>query len=476
MSFMNNEITEQTEMSDHSEMAKREVPGMFSGPVLPLIARLSLPVLAGMFFQLLYNIVDTIWVSRIDLNDPSYVGGTGLIFPVIFFFMALASGVSVGVSSLVARAIGEKNRDVLNKIAESGLIMALLLSLICMGAVYGFGPQIVKAMGAEGDYYRHGLNYLLWVTPVALFAFVGNVFFGIFQGEGLMKHMMMAMIIGTVVNIVLDPIFIFTFNLDVRGAAIATGIAQLISLIYALGVFAAKKTLVPISWSIRNVRLEIIKKITVIGLPQALGQITMSISFLLLNRLVVSIDPLAMTAYSLCGRLDQIVLMPSFALAAAMITIVGQNAGRGNLRRADHAVKVGYAAGFIVVLFFALLMMALAKHIYPLFSGIDEVVDYAVRQTYTVELFFSLAVVGIINRSVFQAIGYPMPAFFITMLRVLLISVPAAYLFVGVFDMGVYGVWYGLISGIVASFIVSLIWVRHVMKGLLNGTREIRHT
>lgn len=476
MGSMNNENTEQMENADHGEMARREVPGMFEGPILPLIARLSLPVLAGMLFQLLYNIVDTIWVSRIDLNDPSFVGGTGLIFPVIFFFMALASGVSVGVSSLVARAIGEKNREVLNKIAESGLIMAIILSIICMGTVYGFGPQIVRAMGAEGDYYKHGLNYLLWVTPVALFAFVGNVFFGIFQGEGLMKHMMVAMIIGTVVNIVLDPVFIFALNLDVRGAAIATGLAQFISLIYALSIFAAKKTLVPISWSISNVRLEIIKKITVIGLPQAMGQITMSIAFLLLNRLVVSIDPLAMTAYSLCGRLDQIVLMPSFALAAAMITIVGQNAGRGNLKRADHAVKVGYAAGFVVVFSFAIVMIALARFIYPLFSNIEEVVNYAVRQTYTVELFFSLAVVGIINRSVFQAIGYPMPAFFITLMRVLIVSVPAAYLYVGVFNMGIYGVWFGMATGIVLSFIVSLVWVRYVMRGLLNGTREIRHT
>lgn len=468
----NNQLT----ADDHLELEKKEVPGMFDGPVLPLLAKLSLPVLAGMVFQLLYNIVDTIWVSRIDLNDPSFVGGTGLIFPVIFFFMALASGVSVGISSLVARAIGEKNREVLNKIAESGIIIAIILSLVCMGTVYGFGSQIVSAMGAEGDYYKHGLDYLLWITPVALFAFMENVFFGIFQGEGLMKHMMVAMIVGTVINIVLDPVFIFALNLDVRGAAIATGLAQFISLIYALSIFVAKKTLVPISWSIKNVRLEIIKKIIVIGLPQAMGQITMSIAFLLLNRLVVSLDPLAMTAYSLCGRLDQIVLMPSFALAAAMITIVGQNAGRGNLKRADHAVKVGYAAGFIVVLSFAIIMIVLARYIYPLFSNIDEVVNYAVRQTYTVELFFSLAVVGIINRSVFQAIGYPLPAFFITLMRVLLISVPAAYLYVGVLEMGIYGVWFGMATGIVASFVISLIWVRSVMRGLLNGTRKIRHT
>lgn len=461
---------------DHQEMAKREIPGMFDGPVLPILTKMALPILAGMVFQLLYNIVDTLWVSRIDLNDPSYVGGTGLIFPVIFFFMALASGVSVGISSLVARAIGEKNREVLNKTAESGLVMALILSAVCMAIVYLWGPELVHAMGGDGDYYTHGLNYLYYVTPVALFAFVTNVFIGVFQGEGLMKHVMISMIIGTVANIILDPLFIFTFNLDVRGAAIATGLGQFLSLVYCLWVFAAKKTLVPISWSIKNIQWNLIKKITTIGFPQALGHITMSIAFLLLNRLVISIDPLAMTAFSLVGRLDQLVLMPSFAIGAAVITIIGQNAGRGNLKRANRVLNTSYAAGFVVVFAAAIFMIFSAKWIFPFFTAIPAVVDYAVRQVRTVELFFCLAVVGITNRSAFQAVGYPLPALFTTLLRVLIISVPAAYIYVNVFNLGIEGVWYGLASGIVVSFFVSLIWVKSIFRRLINGTIDIRHT
>jgi putative MATE family efflux protein len=471
---MNEEFTEKDSL-DHQEMARREVPGMFDGPVLPLLTRLSLPIFAGMVFQLLYNIVDTIWVSRIDLNDPSFVGGTGLIFPVIFFFMALAAGLSVGISSLVARAIGEKNRKVLDETADSGMAVALVLSAASMIVVYLWGPQIVRAMGAEGDYYTHGLNYLLYIAPVALFAFVQNIFFGIFQGEGQMKHVMVSMIIGTVANIVLDPIFIFLLNLDVRGAAIATGLAQLLSLSYCLWVFGTKKTLVPISWSIKKVRWINIKKIITIGFPQSLGQITMSVAFLLLNRLVVSIDPLALTAFSLAGRMDQVVLMPSFAIAAALITIVGQNAGRGLMDRVARVVRVGYAAGFTVVFILATLMVVLARFIYPFFSGIDEVVRYAVLQTYVLEYTFCFAVVGILNRSFFQAIGYPLPALFITLLRVLLVSVPAAYLFARGFNLGMYGVWFGLATGSLTSLVVSFFWVRVFLKKLQAGTLEIRH-
>lgn len=471
---MTDDKTQETQQ-DHHDLAKREIPGMFDGPILPLMIRLALPIFAGMVFQLLYNVVDTIWVSRIDLADPSYVGGTGLIFPIIFFFMALGMGLSVGISSLVARAIGEKNREVLNRTAESGMIIALILSAVSIATIVLFGDVIVKAMGAEGDYYTHGYNYLLYITPVAFLAFVGNVFFGIFQGEGQMKYVMVSMIIGTVANIILDPLFIFVLDLGVRGAALATGVGQLLSVLYCLSVLMAKKTVVPISWSIKNIRLSIVKKIVAIGLPQALGQILLSISFLLLNRLVVSIDPLALTAFSLAGRMDQIVLMPSFALGAAVITIIGQNGGRGLMNRVGRVVTIGYRSGVLVVFILATLMVLFARFIYPFFSNIDEVVRYAVLQTYVLEYSFCFAVIGILNRSFFQAVGYPMPALFLTLLRVLLISVPAAYLLVYSFDLGMYGVWFGLFTGSVLSCLVSFFWVRRTIRGLSDGTLSIRH-
>ena len=181
----------------------------FLGLSVPLLIRLSLPILAGMFFQLLYNIVDTWFVSRIDLTDPSYVGGVGLIFPLIFLFIALGNGIMVGISSLVARAIGEENRSVLNRTAESGLFIALIITILSMSVAFIFGKTIVQTMGAQGDYFKHGYNYLIFVTPAALFIFFGNVFIGILQGEGLMKHVMNGMILGTLINIVLDPVFIF---------------------------------------------------------------------------------------------------------------------------------------------------------------------------------------------------------------------------------------------------------------------------
>jgi putative MATE family efflux protein len=447
---------------------KKEIQGMFDGPILKLLVRLSLPVFAGMIFQLLYNITDTMWVSRIDISDPSYVGGTGMIFPILFFAMALGQGLMIGISSLVARAIGAKNREVLSKTAESGLFIAAILSVIVVVFCYLFAEKIVSGLGATGDYYTHALEYLYFIIPAAFLMFVGNVFFGIIQGEGLMKKLMMAMIIGTIANIVLDPVFIFLLGMGVKGAAVATDIAQIGSVGYALSVFLKRKALVQIDWKVKNVDRHIMRQIIAIGLPQAAGQIMMSVSFLVFNRVVISIDPHALTAFSLCGRFDMVVLTPIFAIASALITMIGQNYGRGNFDRVNRIFWAGIGCAALVVTGVAAIMVAAAPFIYPFFSDVDSVVQYAVTQTRILEFTYLFAAVGILVRSTFQAVGSPWPAFFIPVLRLVVIAIPAVYLYVYVFELGIYGVWFGVITGNALSATVSLLWGKKTIGRLAD--------
>ncbi|OQY34186.1 MAG: hypothetical protein B6241_05730 [Spirochaetaceae bacterium 4572_59] len=453
---------------------KKEIFDMFEGPVRPVLIRLSLPILAGMFFQLLYNIVDTIFVSRIDLADPSYVGGVGLIFPLVFLFIALGNGLSIGVSSLVARAIGEKNHEVLDKTAESGFLIGIILSILTIVLVLIWGKDLVSMLGATGDYYTHGYNYLIYLLPSALFIFTSSSLIGILQGEGLMKHVMNAMILGTVINIILDPILIFLLNMDVRGAALATAIGQGASFIYVFTVFLKNRSSIRIEWKISNISRNVLGKIVAIGLPQAMGMIMMAIATLFYNRLVVQIDPLAMTAFSLFGRLEQLVLMPGFALGAAVITMVGQNAGRGRFDRIRDIMYNTWLIGISTTIILALLMMAAASRIYPNFSELDTVVDYAVRQTYTMELLYIFALTGITNRNFFQGIGSPVPALLLTLLRTILLSLPLAYLYVKGFGMGIEGVWWGMNTGTILTGVFSIFLVIHSIKRLEDGSMIIR--
>ncbi|HEQ72651.1 MAG TPA: MATE family efflux transporter, partial [Spirochaetia bacterium] len=201
----------------------RQVDGMFDGPVLPLVVRLALPILAGMLFQFLYTIVDTLMVSWINPEDPSYVGGIGIVFPIIFFAMAVGMGLQVGISSLVARSIGRDDHATLDSAAESGLALAFGFTVILMTVFYVFGADFIRLLGAQDDYvaghlyYTHAVDYLMFILPAGAAVFFGMTLNGILQGEGLMKYVMIAMILGTVVNIILDAVFIFGLGWEVKG-------------------------------------------------------------------------------------------------------------------------------------------------------------------------------------------------------------------------------------------------------------------
>lgn len=459
--------------SEHEAAEKvstaKDIPGMFEGKMLPLVVKLSMPIAAGMFFQLIYNIVDAVFISLIDKSDPSYFGATGLVFPIIFLAIAVANGFMVGTSSMVARAIGENNNNVLNKTAESGVFLAAVSGIVFMILAYVFLHDIIHVLGAKGDFALHAAEYLMYIIPGVLIMFIGNTFFGILQGEGLMKYMMWGMIIGTAGNIILDPICIFVLGLDVKGAALATVIAQAISLVYVILIFAAKKTRVPITWNRKNISRHVMKEIVSIGLPQTVSQIIMSMTFLIYNRIIISIDELALTAFSLYGRFEQLLFIPVFAINASLITIIGQNAGRGNYQRGELAWKTSMKLGLVLVLILAGVFVLASPLIFGSLSDVASVVDYAVKQTRILAFSMIFAVFGVYGRGVFQAIGHPVPALIITLLRMIILGVPAVLLFVYVFHWGILGVWLGIVTGNGLAAVISFTMTSKAFRDLETG-------
>ena len=459
----------QGEILRKADPQPREIEGMFSGPILPVLVHLAVPMLLGMVVQLVYNITDTVFISRIDLGDPSYVGGTGIVFPVIFLAMAVASGLSVGISSMVARAIGEKNDDILGKTAESGLIIAIIMSSILIILFYVFADQVLNALGAKGDYSLHAKEYLMFIIPAGVTMFVMHVFIGILQGEGLMKYVMVSMFIGTIGNIILDPILIFGLRMGVGGAALATAIAQTVAAVFIVTVFLKGKSVVRVDFKVKNISRDVMGKILSIGVPQTLSMIMLSFTFIVVNRIVVSIDPRALTSFSLTGRVDQIVLIPVFALSSAMIAMIGQNAGRGLLSRVREIWRTAMISEVVVVSLMAGMLFLCAPFIYAKFTDVEAVVRYAVLQTRIVEFSFVFAGLAILGRSTFQALGLAGPSIVVMILRTVAISIPSALILVFVFHLGLYGIWFGLIAGNVVSSVVGLAWASAILRKMESG-------
>lgn len=450
-------------MSDTNQK-QREIPGMFEGPIVPLLIKLSVPILAGALVGILYNVVDALFISLIDKEDPSLLAGPGLVFPILFLAMSVSNGLQVGVSALVARSIGEKKRDILDKVAESGLICGVTLSVILLVVCYLFDDEIIGLLGGEGDVFQHGLDYFRYIVPTGLFLFFTNVLNGILQGEGQVKKVMNAMIIATAANLILDPIFIFALGLGVKGGALATTIAQFISFLYVVSVFLRNQSDIKIHWKLSNIDFSIIKKIFYVGIPQSFSMMMIAFSFMFLNSLVMDIGQNAMTAFTISGRIEQMIMMPIIAIGSAVVTTIGQNAGRGNYKRVRELWKNALLLGFGAVAIMATILFITSPFIYPNFSAVKEVVNYSITQTQLFGFCYLFAVVSMIAFNVFQAVHKPMPGFLLTILRMILIAVPAAYFYVNILDLGMMGVWLGLATGNIVSAILSFFWTNSTLK------------
>jgi putative MATE family efflux protein len=452
-----------------SNPAPQEITGIFEGPVLPVTLKLGFPILLSNLFNFFYNIVDTVFISMIDRGSTALISGTGIVFPVYFLFLALASGLGVGMSTLVARSIGERNMAALRHGMASGFLLSLVIAVVTIPLGYIFGDRILALLAGKGmsrEAIGYGAQYFQWVLPGLAIMVFGQVLMGILQGEGKTKHIAVAMIISTLANIGLDPLFIFTFRMGVAGAAAATTVSIAIAGVYVLFVFLSGRSSAPLNLNPFAARPAMMRQIVAIGFPQSLGMLAMSIAFMALNKLVSGIGEAEMNAWSLVGRVDQLVFIPIFAISAANTTMIGQNYGRRNLARLLKVTDMNLLASFIIILGLSVLYILGAPLLYRAFSSVDTVLSLSVTQVRWLSFTFIGVAAAIICGGTFQGTGTPLPALVITLLRIGLVSVPLSCLFVLGFGWGMPGMWAAMGVSNLMSLPLAWLWVRHHLKHL----------
>jgi putative MATE family efflux protein len=456
-----------------SDAQQHEIPGMFAGRITPVIIKLALPIVLGGLFQIAYNITDTLFVSWIDKNDSTYIAATGLIFPIIMLAMAFSNGLSVGLSSLVARAIGERNTGLLGKIAESGFFIAGIVSLITVTLCYLGVDEILSSLGASGLLLERSRDYFLYIIPCGAFIFFTAVFSGILQGEGKMTSLMISMIIGTVCNIGLDPLFIFTFGMGLRGAALATTLSQGIGMVYLVTVFARGQSTVRIEWKASNVKAATMGQIASVGFPSALSQILLAVYIVFFNKLVLAVSEHAFTAFTLYGRMESLVFMPIFGISAALVTMVGQNGGRGLFGRVR---KIWYRAallGTAVTGTLALFFWLASPYIYPLFNTVPEVLAYANAITWILLLSTTFGNVGITAPAIYQGLGHPIPSIVISFCRMFVFILPIAYAVSALWPANLFALCLALLAGNLCAVVLVYVWMAISLRNLEAGKLKV---
>lgn len=374
----------------------------------------------------------------------------------------------------MARAIGARKEKELDRTAESGLFLGILVSVLILAVMYPLASPMLKLFGGEDLLLAYGLEYLFWVLPAVPFMMLGAVFTGILQGEGRTKHMMAAMMIGTVVNIILDPVFIFGAQMGIGGAGLATALGNMAGFIYLLCVFLLTTSKVKIHWKAGNISFPVIGEIIRVGLPQSMMNFLASISFIFYNRIMVDINPMIITAFTLYSRLEQLALIPIWAITSALSSIAGQAAGALDFIRMKASSRVSSMLGMAVSGTLFIVYVAVSPWLFRIFQSDEEVLSLASQIVFWMAATSFLSIPVFMINTIMSVAGFANKSLIYTALRIYMLNVPACVI-------GAYVIGKNLGATMVAIFLSSIVSVifyiavqTRFFHALENGKLKIR--
>lgn len=386
------------------------------------VLRLGVPLVAGMFIMALYNLIDTFFVGL--LRDDYQLAAVNLAYPIMMVSVAIANMVGTGAASLMARCLGAEDKEKARHTLTAGLELTVFNSVVVGAVGMLFLSPIVHLLGAKSNTTEYTLQYVAVLFVGMLFT-MGNYTMGqLLRSEGSVKFSVAGMFVGTVANIVLDPIFIFAFHMEVRGAAIATVIGNALGLLVSVYFYATKKTLLCPGIKYLKPDKDILKEIFWVGIPATLETLLTTVGYVIINNLAVGYGELTVAAMGIAQKIMSFGSYVYQGMASGMQPLMGYNYGAQNYRR----MIASLFSGILVVTVFELVIMGVMALFAPMFVAIftesKEVIQIGSKALRT--LMWILPFVGSISMSrvTFQSMGMPQYAFGITVIRQLALYVP----------------------------------------------------
>lgn len=433
-----------------------------------LILTMSVPIMISMMTQALYNVVDSIYVSRYSLEALTALS---LAFPVQQAMTAISVGTNVGTNALLSYSLGQDNLKRANKAANTAVFLALMSWLVFMILGFFFAKGFVTAQTNNPVIIQHGQDYLGLVTIFSIGLFGQMAFERILIASGYSIYPMITQIIGAVINIILDPIFIFGMfgipAMGVKGAAIATIIGQIIAMILAYTFIRLKNDYVQFKTSlIMKPEWEIVKRIYKIGLPSILLISLASVMVFFLNRILSRFSDVATAVLGVYFRLQSFAYMPVFGLNNGLVPIVSYNYGAKRKDRMNSAIRFALIIGIGVTVSAFAFFQFFAPNLLGLFDATDEMLQIGVPALKIISFSFIFAGYSIVLSSVFQALQKGTISLFIAFTRQILFLLPAAYLLAqtGVLN----NVWWALPIAESLSFGLTTFFIIKVLKQVNN--------
>ena len=433
-------------------------------PITSLLIRMSAPAMVGMLVQALYNLTDTIFVGR-GVGSQG-IGGIVIAFPIQILVMAFAQTIGIGGASIVSRSLGEGNADHAHRVLGNLYTLTFVASLAI--ATFGslFTAPLLKLFGATETLLPFAMDYtriIVLGAPLFMFAMATNA---IVRAEGNAKVAMWTMIISGLLNIALDPLFIFVFGWGIRGAALATVLAQAVTVVYLLYYFLGGRSSLRAKRSDLRLEAGLVSEMFRVGAGSGLRSAAGILMVIVLNRALGTYGgDIAIAAFGVINRLLMFFLLPMFGIVQGMMPIVGFNYGARQLDRARRTVRLSNIVTTIFSLLVSLLLGFLPSVFLRIFSNDVELVALGTRVLPIVVVALPTVGFQVIAAGMYQALGHALPALVLALLRQIILLTPLIMILPRF--LGLQGVWISFpISDAVAAVVTALM--------LIRGMRELR--
>jgi len=433
---------------------------------------LSWPMIVSMVFSTLLNFVDFFFVGGLG---PNALAAVQLSFPIFFLIIALGSGISIGTTALIAKRLGEKNKLWAEEAGMHSLLLAFLVSLVFTAMVLFIDP-ISHSLGGSPEVAHLAADYMSIIFAGSSIFLLGFAMIAILQSQGETKLIMKLSIAYTLINIILNPIFIYTLGMGIKGSAIATVISEAFALVvYVWHIIARKKTFLQIRPKEFIYTPQIFKNILKVGLPAAVAEIGLSIAVFGINLILSGFGDSAISAYGVGFRLDSLAILPILGLGAGTITMVGYFRGAKDYAGARRVYRVAIKTSLIFTVAIGALMFMLSWVVPHMFTKDAAVLSMATGYLQIIAFSYPFIGIAIVLSSAFQGLGRGLPSLVITMARAILIALPVAYYLAYHTPLGVTGAWVGLLASSVFSSLAAFVWIEryaHKMCGKYEAAQK----
>lgn len=411
-------------------------------PVLPLILSMSLPMVLSMMVNSLYNIVDSFFVAQISEDAMTALS---LVYPVQNFVNAIGIGFGIGINAVIAIHLGAGDEKKANMATTQGMLLALIHAVILTVAGIAVMPGFLRMFTSSEKVIDLGIRYSVIVFLFTFAIVLGVAFEKVFQAVGAMKVTMLSLMCGCIANIILDPVLIFGLGpfpaMGIEGAALATGLGQVLTLVIYIAVYLRWPIRVKICRKYCRPDRRMIARLYAIGIPATLNLALPSLLISALNAILASFSQKYVLVLGIYYKLQTFLYLPANGFVQGMRPVIGFNYGAGEHRRVKQIYRIVLCMSGLIMIFGTIICLAVPEKLMELFTQNEETIRAGETALRIISAGFIISAVSVTSSGALEGLGKGVPSLVISLFRYVLVIIPAAYILSRIF--GAVGVWHG---------------------------------